>query len=324
MKKLRIGVVGCGHISKKHFDAIGENSTSFELVAACDRSEKIRESMVDEYGVKVFSDMEVMLQESNLDIVSLCTPSGLHPEQAKLAAKYNVNVLSEKPMALSSSDAKEMIDAFAGKSVSLYPVKQIRYNPYLQYLKNEILNKDRFGQIYHVNLNVYWTRPQDYFDVAPWRGTIAMDGGMLLNQMVHFVDLFEWLFGPVKTATGIAKTAARNIETEDVVVSNIEWESGVIGSFNATILTYPKNLETSITILGEKGTFRLAGGALNNIVEASFEDPPPAYLAPEGALSWHGQLYGHVSSAILEGEASTITSASALRDIEIIEAIYSK
>ena len=322
MKKLRIGVVGCGHISKKHFEAIIENAKSFELVAACDRSEEIRESMLAEYGVRVFSDMEEMLKESGLDVVSLCTPSGLHPAQAKLAAKYNVNVLSEKPMALSSSDAKEMIDAFDGKSVSLYPVKQIRYNPYLQYLKNEIIGNDRFGKIYHVNLNVYWTRPQEYFDVAPWRGTIAMDGGMLLNQMVHFVDLFEWLFGPVRTTTGIAKTMARNIETEDMVVSNIEWESGVIGSFNATILTYPKNLETSITILGEKGTFRLAGGGLNQIIESSFEDEPESFVAPESPISWHGQLYEEVADSIKNDSPSTITANSALRDIEIIEAIY--
>ena len=212
-----------------------------------------------------------MLEKENLDLVALCTPSGVHAEQTELCAKYKVNVVTEKPMATRWEDGLRMVKACDKAGVKLLVVKQNRRNPTLQLLKRAVEEK-RFGKIHMVHLNVFWTRSQEYYDQARWRGTWEYDGGALMNQASHYVDLLDWLIGPIDKVQAMMSTT-RNIEVEDTGVLNIKWRNGALGSMSVTMLTYPKNLEGSITVLGEKGTVKIGGVAVNDIQHWEFEEP---------------------------------------------------
>ena len=191
-----MALVGLGHISKKHLQAIHTLKDKIELVAVCENNKEILEQTNLPKEVKVYSNFSKMINNHVIDVISLCTPSGLHPQQTIDAAKKNINVVTEKPMAISYSDAKKMIDACKNNNVKLFVVKQNRFNPAIQLLKQSIARK-RFGNIILASLNVFWTRPQSYYDSADWRGTRKYDGGALINQASHYVDLLQWLIGPV-------------------------------------------------------------------------------------------------------------------------------
>jgi UDP-N-acetyl-2-amino-2-deoxyglucuronate dehydrogenase len=215
--------------------------------------------------------MAELLEVEQVDVVALCTPSGLHAEQAKIAAKYGVNVITEKPMATRWQDGVSMVKACDQAGVYLFVVKQNRRNSTLQLLKRAIEEK-RFGKIHMVHINVFWTRPQSYYDQAKWRGTWEFDGGAFMNQASHYVDLFDWLIGPIDKVQAMMSTT-RDIEVEDTGVMNVRWRSGALGSMSVTMLTYPKNMEGSITILGEKGSVRIGGVAVNEIQHWEFDEP---------------------------------------------------
>lgn len=271
-RKLRIAVIGCGRISQSHFSAIQAHADEFELVGVCDNNPSALEVAKEKFAVPGFSRLEELLTATRPDLVALCTPSGLHPEQAVVAAQHGCNVITEKPMATRWADGLRMVKACDAAHVRLFVVKQNRRNTTLQLLKRAIDEK-RFGRIYMVQLNVFWTRPQEYYDSARWRGTWELDGGALMNQASHYVDLLSWLVGPVESVQAMIGTLARNIQVEDTAVLNVRWRSGALGSMSVTMLTYPKNLEGSITILGEKGTVRIGGVAVNEIQEWSFAEP---------------------------------------------------
>jgi UDP-N-acetyl-2-amino-2-deoxyglucuronate dehydrogenase len=212
-----------------------------------------------------------MLSCEQLDLVVLCTPSGLHPKQAITAARFGVHVISEKPMAPRYDDGVKMVEACDEAGVRLFVVKQNRRNATLKLLKRAIDEK-RFGAIKMVHLNVFWTRPQGYYDHGQgWRGTWAFDGGAFMNQASHYADLVQWLIGPVERVQAMMSTT-RDIEAEDTGVVNIKWRNGALGSMAVTKLTYPKNLEGSITILGETGSVRVGGEAVNEIQIWDFAD----------------------------------------------------
>lgn len=269
--KIKFGIVGCGRISKNHINAINENSSNAELIAVCDNNSKALETTKELTNVKSFLDLKEMIRLARPDVISVTTPSGLHSEQSIQIAQSGIHVISEKPMATNLKDAKKMINVCENSGVKLFIVKQNRYNPTIKFLKNAIVN-GRFGKIYMVNINVFWSRPQTYYDQASWRGTWKYDGGAFLNQASHYMDLAIWLFGKVKRLHAFTGTLARNIEAEDTGVVNVLWENGIIGSINTTMLTYPKNLEGSITVLGEKGTVKIGGIALNKILKWEFEN----------------------------------------------------
>jgi UDP-N-acetyl-2-amino-2-deoxyglucuronate dehydrogenase len=263
-RKIKIAVVGCGRISKNHFDSIKSHSNNLELVAVCDTDEKVLSSYAKKYNVAGFNDFNKMLNTLDLDIVALCTPSGLHPEQSILAAKKKVNIVTEKPMSTTWQKGLEMVKKSDLAEVFLFVVKQNRFNSTLQLLKRAIDEK-RFGKIHLVQVNVFWTRPQSYYNQGNgWRGTKDLDGGAFMNQASHYVDLLDWLIGPVEKIQSIMSTY-REIEVEDTGVLNIKWIDGTLGSMSVTMLTYPENLEGSITIIGEKGTVKLGGVAVNEI-----------------------------------------------------------
>jgi UDP-N-acetyl-2-amino-2-deoxyglucuronate dehydrogenase len=270
-RKIRIGIVGCGRISKNHFGSIEKHADELELVSVCDVDAAVLASHESQYGVPGYRDMSQMLSEQDLDMVALCTPSGVHPEQATLAAKHQVHVVTEKPMATRWSDGLQMVKACDEAFVHLFVVKQNRLNSTLQLLKRVVTEK-RFGKIHMVQLNVFWSRPQSYYDQGNgWRGTWEFDGGAFMNQASHYVDLLDWLIGPVEKVQAMMSTT-RDIEVEDTGVLNVKWRNGALGSMSVTMLTYPQNLEGSITILGEKGSVRIGGVAVNEIQTWQFAD----------------------------------------------------
>lgn len=328
-RKIRIAIVGCGRIAKNHFGSIASHPDHIELISVCDIDQKALALATQEHGVKGYLHLEEMLQNEQLDLVVLCTPSGIHSAQAQLIAKFKVNVMTEKPMATRWHDGVSMVKACDEAGVRLFVVKQNRRNATLQLLKSAV-EKERFGRIYMVNLNVFWTRPQEYYDAAKWRGTWEFDGGAFMNQASHYVDLVEWLIGPVESLQSYTATLARNIEVEDTGVVSIKWRSGALGSMNVTMLTYPKNLEGSITIIGEKGTVRVGGLAVNEIQHWDFAEPDSddekvktASYETTSVYGFGHPLYYKNVIDVLRGEAEPETDGrEGLRSLETLIAIY--
>lgn len=328
-RKIRIAVVGCGRIAKNHFASIAAHPENVELVSICDTDSHALEIAGRELGVKVYRYLEEMLQQEQLDLIVLCTPSGLHSTQAQLVAKYKIHVMTEKPMATRWHDGVNMVKACDEAGVRMFVVKQNRRNATLQLLKSAV-EKQRFGRIYMVNINVFWTRPQEYYDSSKWRGTWEFDGGAFMNQASHYVDLVDWLIGPVESLQAYTGTLARNIEVEDTGVVSIKWRSGALGSMNVTMLTYPKNLEGSITIIGEKGTVRVGGLAVNEIQHWDFaeadsddENVKAASYQTTSVYGFGHPLYYKNVIDVLRGEAEPETDGrEGLRSLEMLIATY--
>ena len=268
---LNIGLIGCGRISKNHFEAIAQQPDA-QCIACCDIIADRAREVAGKYNIPAWTtDYEKMLSNPDIEMISICTPSGLHPEHGIQAAKAGKHVLTEKPMACRLNEADELIAACDQAGVKLFVVLQNRLNPSIQ-LVRRAFEESRFGKIYMITSNVFWTRPQDYYDMAPWRGTWKYDGGAFMNQASHYVDMVQWFGGPIAEVKAITATLARNIEAEDTGSAIIRFRNGAIGSINVTMLTYPKNLEGSIIILGEKGTVRIAGTSMNKIEQWEFAD----------------------------------------------------
>ena len=328
-RKIRIAIVGCGRIAKNHFASITTHTDDIELVAVCDIDQQVLTTTSTTFNVKGYLHLEDMLQQEQLDLVVLCTPSGLHSTQAQMAAKFKIHVMTEKPMATRWHDGVNMVKACDEAGVRLFVVKQHRCNATLRLLKNAV-EKERFGRIYMVNINVFWTRPQEYYDSAKWRGTWEFDGGAFMNQASHYADLLDWLIGPIESLQAYTGTLARNIEVEDTGVVSLKWRSGALGSMNVTMLTYPKNLEGSITIIGEKGTVRVGGVAVNEIQHWEFAEPDSDDEIVKSASYQTTSVYGFGHPLyyknvidVLRGEAEPETDGrEGLRSLEMLIATY--
>lgn len=328
-RKIRFALVGCGRIAKNHFSAIKQHANDAELVGVCDVSSENLEEASKQTGAKAYTSLSNLLADTSADIVVLSTPSGLHPEQAIQVAAQGRHVMTEKPMATRWHDGLRMVRACDEANVRLFVVKQNRRNLTLQLLKRA-LDKGRFGRIYMVNLNVFWARPQEYYDSAAWRGTWEFDGGAFMNQASHYVDLLDWLIGPIESVQAYTSTLARNIEVEDTGVMSIKWRSGALGSMNVTMLTHPKNLEGSITIIGEKGTVRVGGLAVNEIQHWEFAEPDEddasikqANYETTSVYGFGHPLYYENVIKVLRGEAAPETDGrEGLKSLEILIAAY--
>jgi UDP-N-acetyl-2-amino-2-deoxyglucuronate dehydrogenase len=280
-------------------------------------------------GVPAFASLDEMLAAVPSDLVSICTPSGLHPPHGVAAARAGRHVLTEKPMAISLASADELVQACDAASVHLFVVKQNRLNPPIQLLKRAV-DKGRFGRIYMANVTVRWTRPQEYYDAEPWRGTWEFDGGAIMNQASHYVDLMQWLVGPVESVMAKTATQARRIEAEDSGVAVMKFRSGALGVLEVNVLTYPKNLEGSITLLGEKGSVKIGGTAVNKVEHWSFADyddddklVEAAATAPPSVYGFGHQPYYQNVLAVLRGTAKADTDGRAGRkSLELILGIY--
>lgn len=328
-RKIRFALVGCGRIAQNHFNALAAHSEHAELVDVCDTNPSALASAVTLTGATGHANLADLLANSNADAVILTTPSGLHPQQSILCSQANFHVISEKPMATQWADGLAMVSAADVAQKRLFVVKQNRRNLTLQLLK-EAVEAGRFGQIYMVNINVFWTRPQTYYEAANWRGTWEYDGGAFMNQASHYVDLLNWIVGPLESLHAYTATLARDIEAEDTGVVNLKWRSGALGSMNVTMLTYPKNLEGSITILGEKGSATIGGVAVNEIKLWDFDTPhamdervaTASYTTTSVYGFGHPLYYDNVIKT-LRGEAQAETDGrEGLKSLEVLTAIY--
>ncbi len=324
----RIALVGCGRISQNHFDAI-RRVDGLELAAVCDIVEERARAAGEAQQVPWFTNLEKMLGTVPCEVVAIATPSSLHPAHGVLAARAGKHVVSEKPMATSLAGADELVKACDDHGVHLFVVKQNRLNATVQLVKRA-LDKGRFGRLYMANATVRWSRPQEYYDQAPWRGTWEFDGGAFMNQASHYVDLIQWLVGPVESVMAKTATLARRIEAEDSGAAILKFRNGAIGVLEVTMLTFPKNYEGSITLLGEKGTVKVGGTAVNRIehwqfaeyddddklVEAANSNPPSVYGFG------HEPYYRNVVR-VLQGQAVPDTDGRGGRkSLELILGIY--
>ncbi|MCX2865101.1 Gfo/Idh/MocA family oxidoreductase [Paucibacter sp. PLA-PC-4] len=331
-RKIRFALVGCGRIAKNHIEALAMHAQRAEIVAVCDTRPQALEAAVATTGAAGFASLDALLAGSDADIVVLATPSGLHPQQAICVAGAGRHVLSEKPMATKFDEGMAMVRACRDAGVKLFVVKQNRLNATVQLVKQAIA-QGRFGRIFLSTVNVFWTRPQSYYDAAPWRGRWDLDGGAFMNQASHYVDLLDWLVGPVDSVHAYTATLDRDIEAEDTGVMSVRLRHGGLGSINVTMLTYPQNLEGSITILGEKGSVKIGGTAVNKIEHWQFADQRPEDEAVKAAsyqLGDAGSVYGpghplYYDNVIktLRGEASAeVDGYEGLRSLEILIAAY--
>lgn len=327
-QSFRVALVGCGRISRNHFGAIGKLD-GLSMSGVCDVAESRARAAGEELGVPWFTSYETMLREAPCEIVTVSTPSGLHAPHGILAARAGKHVVCEKPMAITLASADALVHACDDAGVKLFVVKQNRLNPPVQLLKRA-MEKGRFGKIYLANTTVRWTRPQSYYDQAPWRGTWEFDGGALMNQASHYVDLIQWLVGPVESVIAKTATLARKIEAEDTGIAVLRFRNGALGTIEVTMLTYPKNLEGSITILGEKGTAKIGGTAVNKVEHWEFADPDPDDALVEGSNTNPASVYGSGHEAyyrnvlsVLRGEAIPDTDGRGGRkSLELILGIY--
>ena len=327
-RKIKIAVVGCGRIAKNHFGAIEKHAQDLELCALCDSNPATLKQFADSHQVPGYEHLPDLLKKEQPDLVALCTPSGLHAEQTITAARHGVHVMTEKPMATRWGDGVRMVKACDEAGVHLFVVKQNRRNATLQLLKRAVEEK-RFGRIHLVHLNVFWSRPQSYYDQAKWRGTWEFDGGAFMNQASHYVDLLDWLIGPVDKVQAMVSTT-RDIEVEDTGVLNVRWRNGALGSMSVTMLTYPKNLEGSITILGETGSVRIGGVAVNDIQRWDFAEPrdydeqiQTANYETTSVYGFGHPLYYKNVIDSLRGEAEPETDGrEGLKSLELLIAAY--
>ena len=328
-RKVRFALVGCGRIAQNHFEALAKHADRAELVDVCDVDPAALRAAVEKTGARGNASLDALLGETTADCIVLTTPSGLHPRQAIDCFAAGFHVMTEKPMATRWRDGVAMVEAADRARRYLFVVKQNRRNATLQLLKRAV-TEHRFGRIYMVNVNVFWTRPQSYYDSAKWRGTWEFDGGAFMNQASHYVDLLDWLIGPIESVQAYTSTLARDIQVEDTGVIGIKWRSGALGSMNVTMLTYPKNYEGSITILGERGTVRVGGVAVNDIQHWEFDEKRPedetvkqASYETTSVYGFGHPLYYDNVIQVFRGEAEPETDGrEGLTSLETLIAAY--
>ncbi len=328
-RKVKFALVGCGRIARNHFESVAAHSERCELTDVCDVDAGPLAAAVARTGARGHSNLAELLRQSKADCIVLTTPSGLHPAQAAEAARAGFDVMTEKPMATRWTDGLAMVRACDEAGARLFVVKQNRRNRTLQLLKQAV-ERGRFGRIYMVVVNVFWTRPQAYYDSAAWRGTWEFDGGAFMNQASHYVDLLDWIVGPIESVMAYTGTLARDIEVEDTGVAALKWRNGAMGSINVTMLTYPKNLEGSITILGEKGSVRIGGVAVNEIKHWEFESVDAmddqigeaSYQTTSVYGFGHPLYYDNVIGTLCDGAEPETDGREGLKSLELLIAMY--
>jgi UDP-N-acetyl-2-amino-2-deoxyglucuronate dehydrogenase len=332
MDKLRFAIIGCGRIAERHAEQINRLAV---LQAVCDKIESRANHMGKEYGAKVYTHYEdLLVNEKDLDVISICTPNGLHAEHSIGAFRHGFHVLCEKPMAISVFDCGEMIKEAEKANRRLFVVKQNRYNPPVRAIK-EALDENRLGKILSVQLNCFWNRNKEYYSQSDWKGTLKLDGGTLFTQFSHFIDLLYWMFGDIKRVEAITKNLNHDniIEFEDSGVVIAEFYNGIIGTINYTVNSYAKNMEGSITIFGENGTVKIGGQYLNELEYQNIKDykitdlppgnPPNNYGHYVGSMSNHNMVYENILDVLINKGTIGTNGFEGLKTVEIIDKIYS-
>lgn len=330
---LRIALVGCGRIAKRHCDLLGGGQIAgAQLVAVCDIDPAKAEARGKEWGVPHFADLHEMMRTlgDGVDAVSVLSESGNHAPHTLALAPYGKHIIVEKPMALTLEDADAMIRACDQNGIKLFVIKQNRFNVPVVKLR-EALEAGRFGKLVMGTVRVRWCRPQQYYDQDSWRGTWAMDGGVLTNQASHHVDLLEWMMGDVESVFAQSRTALVDIEAEDTAVVVLKFRNGALGIIEATTATRPKDLEGSISILGEKGSVVIGGFAVNKMETWNFAEPQPddervlaefSVNPPDVYGFGHKAYYDHVVRCLEESSPQLVDGFEGRRSLELITAIY--
>ena len=328
---IKFALVGCGRISKRHSELLGDGQIKdAKLVAVCDKSEKKANVIGTKYNIPVFTCMHEMMKSEAIDVVVILTESGLHAQHTIELAEYGAHIMVEKPMALRLEDADNMISACDRHKIKLFVVKQNRFNVPVVQLK-KALDQGRFGKLIMGTVRVRWCRPQEYYDQDAWRGTWAYDGGVLTNQASHHIDLLEWMMGDVESVFAKSKQALVNIEAEDTAVVMLKFKNGALGVIEATTAIRPKDLEGSISILGETGSVEIGGFAVNEMKTWNFSkekdgdadvikkfsvNPPNVYGFG------HQAYYDHVIDCIKNDSAQLVDGLQGRKSLELINAIY--
>ena len=326
----KFGIVGCGRIAQRHAEHIAKTGV---LTAVCDIDASRATALAEKYSIPAFESLAGMLEANpDMDVVSVCTPNGLHAEHSIQALKAGMHVLCEKPMALSVKDCSSMIHAAERANKRLFIVKQNRFNPPVEAVKN-LIDEGKLGKIFSVQLNCFWNRNEDYYKNS-WKGTRDLDGGTLYTQFSHFIDLLYWFVGDVDSVSAFTGNFDHQgqIEFEDTGVAILKFQNGAIGTINYTVNAFKKNMEGSLTLFAEKGTIKIGGQYLNELEYQSLAGSPITNLPPGNPANNYGQYFGSMSNhdkvyqnliSVLNGQGAIATSGlEGLKTVEIIERIY--
>jgi predicted dehydrogenase len=330
MSTIKFAVIGAGHIGKRHAEMAMRNSES-ELVAMCDTRSK--EECGVPYDVPFFSDAREMLQNIDCDVVCVCTPNGLHAEMGLLALQHQKHLVIEKPMALTKADCEQMIFAALNVHRQVFCVMQNRYSPPSEWIKSLLTDK-KLGEIYMVNIDCFWNRDHRYYKPNYWKGTLNQDGGTLFTQFSHFIDIMYWLFGDITNIQARFRdfNHQNNTEFEDSGIVSFDFVNGGMGSLNFSTSVANVNLESSLTIIAEKGTVKIGGQYMNEVHYCNINDyemptlaegnPANDYGAYKGSAANHVYIIENVVDT-LKGRTNITTNAlEGLKVVDIIERIY--
>lgn len=328
---LKFALVGCGRIAKRHAELLGSGQIeNARLVAVCDIVPEKANLIGEQFSVPWFTDMHLMMSECDVDVVVILTESGRHAEHVIAMAGYGKHIVVEKPMALTLTDADAMIETCEKAGIRLFVVKQNRFNVPVRKLR-EALDAGRFGKLVMGTVRVRWCRPQAYYDQDAWRGTWALDGGVLTNQASHHIDLLEWMMGEVDSVFAMTRTALVDIEAEDTAVVTVRFRNGALGVIEATTAVRPKDLEGSISLMGEKGTVVIGGFAVNKMETWNFVEPEAGDVEvmerysvnPPNVYGFgHQAYYEHVVDCIQNGGRHLVDGLQGRKSLELINAIY--
>lgn len=325
---MNFAIIGCGHITMRHAESL-QALPNAELVAVCDTDEERVNKFAHSYGARAYTDYHDMLACSDIDVVTICVPSGLHTAIGQDVARAGKHVLVEKPIALTLEDADALIDTCKLQGVQLGVVLQNRFNPPMVALK-KALNEKKLGRLLIGNATVRWYRPQSYYEVG-WRGTWSMDGGILLNQAIHHIDALSWLIGDVHSVYAYMDTLNHDIEVPDVCVATIRFKNGAVANIEASTLTYPHNLEGSVAVFGEKGSVKVGGTALNRTefwkVEGQLEEESQILTneyenTPESRGYSHQQQIAEMIQAVNENRQPSTSGEEARKSLELVLSIH--
>lgn len=330
---VNVAFIGCGRISKKHYEAImGLAEHGVHLTAIADLETEKCEPYANETEIKVIKDFTTERFLDGSDLAVILTESGNHFEHAKFALQSGLDVLIEKPVTLKLEDAEELRSIAIQSNRKIYVVKQNRFNEPVvtarKFVESGFLGKPQISSV-----QVRWCRPQEYYDLADWRGTWAMDGGVISNQASHHVDLMRWFMGPVKTVQALERRFGVDIETEDTVLAIVEFESGAVGTLEATTSTRPRNLEGSFSVQGSLGAFEVGGFAVNEMryIESSANDFTPTQFTTDNKLtkdtsdvygSGHAAIYREIVKDRLGHKNSAVTIDDAIESLKVIHMLY--
>jgi predicted dehydrogenase len=324
----KFAIIGCGRIAQRHAENI---SRIGQLVAVCDIEKQKADEFADQYNCKAwYSIDELLQQEKEVDVISVCTPNGLHAEHAIKSLQKGKHVLCEKPMCITSVAAWQMINTEKFSRKKLFVVKSARFNTLLKHLK-DLIEKGSLGTLYSFQLSCFWSRPKKYYE--DWHGKLFPDGGTLYTQFSHYIDALLWLFGEIDDVTGYRENKAHKeiIEFEDTGTIAVKMKSSVLGTINWSVNTYQKNSEISLTVIAEKGTFALGGEYLNELkyyqLDSSYKfsegnTTPNQYDGYKGSMSHHSEIYDNLVESLNTEANSSSNSFDGLRTVEAIEKIY--